>query len=102
MILYLIAHKVRGTAAFDVAERCDEMGTPSDPGPWWIIPTSGRRAYPYFDWPLEQIVDADCGQGYFAFWSRSMPDSLPDHYAVNKEPPKAPESTEALMRRLKL
>src|SRR5262245_8278432 len=39
--LYLIAHKVRGEPAFDIAARVqigDEEG--------WIIPTSGHRAYP--------------------------------------------------------
>ena len=40
--LYLIAHRVRGEPAFDIAQRSqigDEEG--------WIIPTSGHRAYPY-------------------------------------------------------
>ena len=45
---YLIAHLVRKEIAFDVAICCFDMGTTSDPGPWWIIPTSGHRAYPYW------------------------------------------------------
>jgi len=62
--LYLIAHKVRGQPAFDIA-----IQMMMEDGPWWIIPTSGHRAYPYawrklHDWE----VDA------------AMPASLPDHY----------------------
>lgn len=45
---YLIAHLVRGEPTFDIATRCDDMGTESDPSPWWIIPTSGHRAYPFY------------------------------------------------------
>jgi hypothetical protein len=37
--LFLIAHKVRGKLAFDVAERV---------GSEWVIPSSGRRAYPWW------------------------------------------------------
>jgi hypothetical protein len=69
MTLFLIAHKVRGAPAFDIAERWPE-GTPSDPGPWWIVPTSGRRAYP---WAASEIVDVTAEMP-------PMPDGLPDHY----------------------
>lgn len=55
--MYLIAHKVRGQPGFDVAIRCDDMGTPSDPGPWWIIPTSGHRAYPIMFWTLDDVIE---------------------------------------------
>jgi hypothetical protein len=83
---YLIAHKVRGKPALDVAERCDNMGTPSDPGPWWIIPTSGHRAYPYW---YEDINDLGTGSDDYAdeptfrpitFGFPSMPDDILDHY----------------------
>ena len=40
---YLIAHLVRGEPAFDIAEQM-EVGDEV----WWIIPTSGHRAYPYW------------------------------------------------------
>jgi hypothetical protein len=87
---FLILHKVRGAPAFDIAERNDDMGTPSDPGPWWIIPTSGHRAYPYSIWLLNQLVD-------FSKSSTSRPTDLPillktdapmweahpDHYQVS-------------------
>jgi hypothetical protein len=73
---YLILHKVRGAPAFDVAERCDDMGTESDPGPWWIIPTSGHRAYPYWTQPLSVEVPP-------------MPDDWPDHYQTSESPRRA-------------
>ena len=71
---FLIAHVVRGEPAFDIAIRCDDMGTESDPGPWWIVPTSGHRAYPYW----EDLLEPD--------WlgrASDMPPDLPDHYACN-------------------
>jgi len=75
--LYLIAHKVRGQPAFDIA-----IQMMMEDGPWWIIPTSGHRAYPYawrklHDWE----VDA------------AMPASLPDHYPTpsRSERPQARE-----------
>lgn len=54
--LFLIAHKVRGQLAFDVALQLTfddgtPFGTPSDPGPWWLVPTSGHRA-----WPLSAVA----------------------------------------------
>lgn len=76
--LFLIAHKVRGLPAFDIAERCEEMGTPSDPGPWWIIPTSGRRAYPGWALPLESIVTSIGGP--ILLHKCNLPESLRDHY----------------------
>jgi hypothetical protein len=62
---YLIAHKVRGERAFDVAIRLDigsEIG--------WIIPTSGHRAYPYWwteldpRWLTEAQPPKDCPDHY--------------------------------------
>jgi hypothetical protein len=77
--LYLVLHKVRGQPAFDVAQRCEDgWGTPSDPAPWWIIPTSGHRAYPA-DWiPLENCLE---GQHMD---SRYLPEDLPDHYHASR------------------
>jgi len=71
--LYLIAHKVRGEPAFDIAHQLqigEELG--------WIIPTSGHRAYPYAEWPLNDLAeryDPICGLN-----APHMPDALPDHY----------------------
>jgi hypothetical protein len=87
--LYLIAHKVRGEPAFDIAARMEcpichrfewiegnENGCPECDGLgfWWIIPTSGHRAYPY-EW--QPMTDWVCTE---------MPNDLPDHYQTRVEP----------------
>lgn len=79
--LFLIAHKVRGEAAFDVA-----IQMPMHDGVWWIIPTSGHRAYPYWSAPLDGLGQhSDIG-----FWPApvidEMPESLRDHYEVRAAP----------------
>jgi len=87
MTLYLIAHLVRGAPAFDIARRCDSMGTADDPGPWWIVPTSGHRAYPYWSAPISQTGEHD-------FWFEAgelfsipnVPIDWPDHYSCNDTP----------------
>jgi len=82
--LYLICHKVRGEPAFDIAERCDEMGTDSDPGPWWIIPTSGHRAYPS-DYIALSYLTSQAGETVLDHMA--PPDeSLPDHYHATPAP----------------
>jgi len=107
--LYLIAHKVRGEPAFDIAEQveCVECGGNSDKGRepyvcfecddlgyWWIIPTSGHRAYPYWSQDLMQAkfgltADVLAFEGFT--WedigdAGPMPNSLPDHYRARAEP----------------
>ena len=75
--LYLIAHKVRGQPAFDIATQIqigDELG--------WIIPTSGHRARPYWRMELEQALDQ--------FIIPSPPPDWPDHYAINAAPREEP------------
>ena len=84
---FLILHKVRNLPAFDIAERCDDMGTPSDPGPWWIIPTSGHRAYPIRQWAIEDLYDGsdmDMPKPDYVYDTITLPDSLPDHYAASE------------------
>jgi hypothetical protein len=93
--LYLIAHKVNGEPAFDIAMRmeCPECRINSDSpdcmecdgtGYWWIIPTSGHRAYPAKGWQLVGLrfgdldIETDAQQLDF--------DSLPDHYAHSASP----------------
>lgn len=71
---YLIAHKVRGQPAFDIANCCEDMGTPSDPGPWWILPSTGHRAYPYWSTPLDS-PDMDF---ILSSLPTEVPDDLPD------------------------
>lgn len=85
---YLIAHKVRGELAFDVAIQVD-IGTATDPGPWWVIPTSGHRAYPFWSVPLTAMLVADKHP------IQSLIDAVPDlpadirdHYAVIQPPAK--------------
>lgn len=88
--LYLIAHKVRNEPAFDVATRmecpiCGGAGTDTivdsdveiqchecdSLGYWWIIPTSGHRAYPYQEWKLWDICNIAIAE---------LPVDWPDHY----------------------
>lgn len=90
---YLIAHKVRGETAIDVAIQLEGAGTETDPGPWWIIPTSGHRAYPFWAMTLHGVyVRARSGE-YEPFLNAvpEIPDGHPDHYAVNDRPFSAPK-----------
>lgn len=92
--LYLIAHKVRGEPAFDIATKiecaeCISMGCPEcdDCGYWWIIPTSGHRAYPW--WHCELFDNGvDIGLGYTDKPDSppQMPEGLPDHYPLRAQP----------------
>lgn len=79
--LYLIAHKVRGQPAFDIAHQIeveDEV--------WWIIPTSGHRAYPYWHKELCKIMVAP------EIVLNALPPDLEDHYTVRADP-SAPRPT---------
>lgn len=75
--LYLIAHKVRGELAWDIAHRLqigDEQG--------WIVSTSGHRAYPTQYWLLENLFD---GSDYphnrpAEYEPQADWDVVPDHY----------------------
>lgn len=108
--LYLIAHKVRGEPAFDVAcklecpecegtrkslgiqqpdglyrncHECDSTGF------WWIIPTSGHRAYPWWDIELNELCERcihDDIQHPFLHDVPPMPEGLPDHYTTRAAP----------------
>jgi hypothetical protein len=49
--LYLILHKVRGNAAFDVAKKCSLDGKE-----WFVLGTIGARAYPLRSWRLESLI----------------------------------------------
>lgn len=72
MTQHLILHKVRGEAAFDIAEQMENG--------MWIIPTSGHRAYPAQHWPLEAIT-------YLPLSTLTLPANLPDHYSINDRKP---------------
>lgn len=85
--LYLIAHKVRGEAAFDIAIQMTVENYPDEV--FWIIPTSGHRAYPYWHMELGMV-----GREAFALYTEEnpfrglppMPSDLPDHYARDYVP----------------
>lgn len=76
--LYLIAHKVRGEPAFDVAIKL-QIG--SEEG--WIIPTSGHRAYPFWQTQIDDLLFEDMPE---------MPPDLPDHYHAERNPNYDPEA----------
>ena len=76
--LFLIAHKVRGEVTIDVALRCDDMGTPSDPSPWWILQSGGYRAYPFWSMPLGELQIPP------------MPEDLRDLFEVTEPTPGRP------------
>jgi hypothetical protein len=94
--LYLVAHKVRGEPAFDIAQRmeCPECNAEGciecdDLGAWWIIPTSGHRAYPFGDWLLSEWHPMPT--------MPPMPDNWPDHYPHSSTPdPKQPTLADRL------
>jgi hypothetical protein len=72
--LYLILHKVRGEPAFDIASKLqigDEEG--------WIIPTSGHRAYPRANWPIDLALE-DAAIFMLNCTEQVDWDTWPDHY----------------------
>jgi hypothetical protein len=81
--LYLIAHKVRGEAAFDIAQRLPELDKDGEEA--WIIPTSGHRAYPYWWIAINEVPDLELlFQSAAPFDPRiQCPPDWPDHYSVN-------------------
>lgn len=93
--LYLIAHKVRGEPAFDVAEHmtCPTCNGTNDhcpscdgAGHWWIIPTSGHRAFPYWDCKLNECLVNGMGEyESITYGVPNMPPSLRDHYTTTAE-----------------
>jgi hypothetical protein len=98
---WLIAHKVSGEPAFDVATQvqCAECnphyservhGCPEcdDLGFWWIIPTSGHRAYPFYETELPE--DFVCSVP-------DMPPGLPDHYPTSAAPSRPTLNLSALL-----
>ena len=82
--VYLIAHKVRGEAAYDVASPL-EVGQEI----WWIIPTSGHRAYPYWKMPIIEPCPP-------------MPEGIPDHYRAARPAEKSVQLDELDLKELGL
>lgn len=108
--LFLIAHRVRDEPAFDVASQmpcpicgvdgpeptCSECdGT----GYWWIVPTSGHRAYPWWHEPLLGDFQS---LGFRDSWIvlPDMPQGLPDHYTSRAASP-VPTGLAALLAKRK-
>ena len=95
--LYLIAHKVRGAPAFDIAERMPELDEGDELG--WIIPTSGHRAHPYWHHELEfafvNAIHENCFEA-----APPMPTDWPDHYPTAAEPRGAATAGHGLLARL--
>lgn len=85
--LYLIAHKVTGELAFDIAHKLpigEEEG--------WIIPTSGHRAYPLATWLLEDLADvSDYPHARPAEFEGDL-ESVPDHYETKADLRRAQEA----------
>lgn len=110
---HLILHRVRGEPAYDIAIKlrcpncqgvgghnvqdfetgevtdyegfdCDEC---SGNGFWWIIPTSGHRAYPYREWRLDDLKDTsdinNSGWHDTPAMMDDIPADWPDHYTIN-------------------
>lgn len=76
--LYLIAHLVRGAPAFDIASQIE-----TDSETIWIIPTSGHRAWPYWQMSLAELQP----QGSYYYngvldMSADPPPDHPDHYST--------------------
>jgi hypothetical protein len=101
--LFLVAHKVRGEPAFDVATRmeCPECPEGTDEGFciecdntgfWWIIPTSGHRAYPVMNWKLAELGDVTDYHSVSILREAGPLEahpkfaSVPDHYAHRAAP----------------
>lgn len=98
---YLILHKVRGEPAFDIAEKIqigDEEG--------WIIPTSGHRAYPYWEEELDEIGGVVHDYGGWDKLSNNVPDmppDWPDHYEAHASPkPSLLDSGRSLLEKIGL
>lgn len=73
--LYLIAHKLRGAPTFDIAIQMimdDEV--------WWILPSTGHRAYPSAWQPLQTLLVEGSPTTYDK-WCM-LPADLPDFYQV--------------------
>jgi len=91
---YLILHKVRGEPAFDIAQKIEV-----EDEEWWIIPTSGHRAYPSKIWKLEdwRCTYANSTPLLDPRWA-----SLPDHYTIHDEVKRYGGRVNALLAKLGL
>lgn len=121
---FLIAHKVRGKLAFDVAGKMqcpichgDDATHPGycynceDTGYWWILATIGHRAYPFWHISLDELFSAP-DKGSLAIreliGTDEPPADLRDFYAIHdrqvkvKPSVKISQSAEDLLKELGL
>lgn len=110
--LYLIAHKVRGEPAFDIAVKMEcpicrdvyECAECDSEGFWWIIPTSGHRAFPFWHSDLFGLLEeAHCSvNGWLGNTLANMPEDLPDHYPEVAAPSRPKIDISALLAKTSL
>ena len=93
--LFLIAHKVRGEPAFDIAERMPELDEGDELA--WIIPTSGHRAHPFWHIEMSALMVESL---YPVLPAPEMPIDIPDHYPTAAEPRGAATAGHGLLARL--
>lgn len=115
---YLILHRVRGEPAFDVAIQipcpvCEPIRQGLDDGSsghchecengfWWVIPTSGHRAYPYWFASISKMTLTYYDPDYKEAINQGPPDDWPDHYAINNAPIKHEPRHSELLNQLGL
>lgn len=97
---YLILHKVRGAPAFDIAVRAEF----EDGEEYWVVSSSGHRAYPTKWWELEYLAD---GSDYphaipYEYLDRPFPEGWPDHYSPREAPAVIATSALSLLSRIGL
>lgn len=89
--LYLVAHIVRGEPSFDIATREDiAVNEAGDEETFWIIPTSGHRAYPYWSqqigWDGHILYFNEGLKGAVQYILPDPPADHPDHYHPSAAP----------------
>jgi hypothetical protein len=116
---FLILHKVRGEPAFDVAHQMDcpechdsgwgdgkECDACEGQGYWWIVSTSGHRAYPVRYWALSELADISDINAYNnhnrPYYMDDIPADWPDHYSCNDRRKPEPAKPSNILRALGL
>jgi hypothetical protein len=83
---YLILHLVRGEPEFGVAMSMERNGET-----WWVICSSGHRAFPFRKWHIGDLADVS-DINYAGRHDRpidfldTIPEGWPDHYGAQTAP----------------